>query len=226
MTVKRTLLLALAALGLLLAVSAAAAPGDLDPGFGKAGLVTTTFVSHSDQEATGVALQRDGKSVVAGFTVSGQGKAVFALARYQANGSLDPSFGSGGKVTTQMAGPAGSMDVAVQPDGKIVAAGSGYIGNQFVLRSPATTRTARSIRPSAPTARPPPPSARTSPTPSRSPCKRTARSSSQATLLPRTVTSTVSRSPASTPTGRSITPLAMRERSGPRSERTRHSATP
>src|SRR5262249_40479711 len=48
----------------------------------------------------------------------------FALARYNASGSLDPSFGTGGKVTTDFAGGEDfAGNVALEPDGKIVAVG-------------------------------------------------------------------------------------------------------
>jgi uncharacterized delta-60 repeat protein len=54
----------------------------------------------------------------------------FALARYNTNGSLDTSFGTGGKVTTDFAGSADEAHgVAIQTDGRIVAAGSAWSGN-------------------------------------------------------------------------------------------------
>src|SRR5262249_19040094 len=70
-----------------------------------------------------------GKIVVAGTTRSYRGED-FALARYNANGSLDASFGSGGKVTTDFAGDAAAAAFAVarQTDGKLVAAGGAKVG--------------------------------------------------------------------------------------------------
>ena len=101
--------------------SALAAPGDLDPTFGSGGLVTTSIGDDSTGYAT--ALQSDGKVLVAGTAIIGSSYD-FALARYQSNGSLDTSFGSGGKVTTDFAGGTDwAHAVALQPDGKIVAAG-------------------------------------------------------------------------------------------------------
>ena len=93
--------------------------GSLDPTFGAGGKVTTGF-GYSSEEAFGVALQPDGKLVAVGMAAGG----LFALARYNPNGTLDPSFGAGGKVTTSFAGDgAGAQAVALQPDGKLVAAG-------------------------------------------------------------------------------------------------------
>jgi uncharacterized delta-60 repeat protein len=71
--------------------------GNLDAGFGTAGLVITDF--GADDRANGIALQRDGKLVLAGFTATAVGTD-FALARYNTNGSLDPNFDADGRVTT------------------------------------------------------------------------------------------------------------------------------
>jgi uncharacterized delta-60 repeat protein len=49
---------------------------------------------------------------------------VFALARLNPNGSLDPAFGSGGIVTTNVGGVEGVAAILVQPDGKIIAVGT------------------------------------------------------------------------------------------------------
>src|SRR5437870_12570568 len=82
-----------------------AAPGDLDPTFGNGGKVTTDFGSNTFAQAFALAVQTDGRIVVAGLS---EPCAVchsdFALARYQIDGSLDTSFGSGGKVTTGFGG--------------------------------------------------------------------------------------------------------------------------
>jgi uncharacterized delta-60 repeat protein len=96
--------------------------GTLDPSFGTGGKVTTAIGS-TDDEASAIALQPDGEIVAAGYSDNGLHK-VFALVRYDRDGSLDPSFGSGGTVTTKI-GPGGARitGVALQPDGKIVAAG-------------------------------------------------------------------------------------------------------
>src|SRR5262245_15010196 len=94
--------------------------GALDVSFGTGGKVTTDFAGDLDQ-ALAVAVQTDGKIVAAGLAfVSGIGEN-FALARYNMDGSLDMSFGTGGKVTTDFAGSFGAASaVALQTDGKIV----------------------------------------------------------------------------------------------------------
>src|SRR5512145_3315047 len=84
-------------LPMALAVPAGAAGGDLDLTFGNGGLVTTNFTSREDI-ALPVALQADGKIVAAGTSAFEE----FALARYNHDGSLDTSFGDGGKVTTDL----------------------------------------------------------------------------------------------------------------------------
>lgn len=113
-----------------------ASNGLLDSTFGSNARVTTNFVSDdhggsTGDAALGVAIQNDGKIVVVGRTETDTGLARvdFALARYNSNGSLDTTFGSGGKIKTafvpgdpQRANDA-AFDVAVQPDGSIVAAG-------------------------------------------------------------------------------------------------------
>lgn len=92
---------------------------------GGTGKVTTTFGSNDLGQS--VAIQSDGKLIVAGYTGSGSTED-FAVARYSTAGVLDPSFGTGGKVTTDFAGlslPDAGHSVAIQSDGKIVVAGSG-----------------------------------------------------------------------------------------------------
>ncbi|HEX2621423.1 MAG TPA: hypothetical protein VHL11_14790, partial [Phototrophicaceae bacterium] len=98
-----------------------------DPAFGTGGKVTTDF-NIDVNGGNAVAIQPDGKIVVAGFTGTA-GNTDFALARYDTGGLLDPGFGVGGKVVTTFA--AGTLDIAlavlIQSDNKIVAAG--YSGN-------------------------------------------------------------------------------------------------
>ena len=115
--------------------SAQAAPGDLDPTFGTGGLVTTDFGGRGDF-GLAVALQSDGKIIAAGNSSAvGVFSVDFALARYNTNGSLDSTFGSNGTVLTSFGGNlSAAFDVAVQPDGKIVAvgvAGNGAAGSDF-----------------------------------------------------------------------------------------------
>ena len=83
--------------------SMAAVDGDLDSTFGSGGKVVTDFFGRSSG-ANAIALQADGKMVVAGNALSALGPPDFALARYNRDGSLDSSFGSGGRVTTDFGG--------------------------------------------------------------------------------------------------------------------------
>ena len=104
------------------------ADGSIDRNFGIDGKVTTDMGSGFEQEAAlAVAVQSDGKIVVVGHTAidarppAPQLPPTFAIARYNGDGSLDTSFGTGGKVSGSVNGIARA--VAIQPDGKIVLAG-------------------------------------------------------------------------------------------------------
>ena len=100
--------------------------GKLDSGFGTNGFTTTDF-STTDDKANSLALQADGKIVVAGSTESTQVPSYvkFALARYMQNGILDSTFGTNGQLTTDFGGrdPDGAYALAIQQDGKIVGTG-------------------------------------------------------------------------------------------------------
>jgi uncharacterized delta-60 repeat protein len=117
---------------MLIAGGAWAAPGDLDPSFSGDGKVTTAFFAEANASATvcALAVQPDGKVVAAGSASRSQQNGAgsgseFALARYNADGSLDTSFSGDGKVTTDIAGGQDhAYGVAVQADGKIIAVGS------------------------------------------------------------------------------------------------------
>ena len=87
------------------AKQAAAQAGQLDPSFGNGGIAITDFGVQYQQDIAavgGVAIQTDGKIVVAGGVPANNGKELpsFAVARYQTNGSLDTTFGKGGIVIT------------------------------------------------------------------------------------------------------------------------------
>jgi uncharacterized delta-60 repeat protein len=97
--------------------------GSLDAGFGTGGIVRTEFPGVFFAEAHALAVQGDGKLVAAGSA----GAAAFALARYNADGTLDPRFGNGGIVSTAFGGFVNEANaVAVQENGKIVAAGQNF----------------------------------------------------------------------------------------------------
>lgn len=106
------------------------ADGSLDTSFDTDGKVTTIFQGHS--AAFAVAIQSDGKIVAAGMTDSPFLDG-FALARYNADGSLDTSFDEDGKVTTDFGGIDGASGLAIQADGKIVVAGWGGPADDFAL---------------------------------------------------------------------------------------------
>lgn len=101
--------------------------GSLDSSFGNGGKVTTSFTD-GQSEADAVIIQPDGKIIAAGFTEQTQEEnlpQVLAIARYQSDGSLDTTFGSGGKVTYDFAGRGGEARALVlQRDGKILVAGA------------------------------------------------------------------------------------------------------
>ena len=101
--------------------------GSLDTTFGTGGKVATDFGT-SDDYGMSVAIQTDGKIVVAGYSNWG-GDNDFAVARYETNGSLDTSFNTDGKVTVDFGyANDSSVAIAIQSDGKIVIAGSSYNG--------------------------------------------------------------------------------------------------
>jgi len=99
------------------------ADGSLDTSFDGDGKLTTDF---GGGVAYGVALQPDGKIVAVGYVAGFGGEGDFALARYNADGSLDTSFSGDGTQTTDVGGDERASDVAIQRDGKIVAVGSSY----------------------------------------------------------------------------------------------------
>jgi uncharacterized delta-60 repeat protein len=95
--------------------------GSLDPTFDSDGRVVTDFGAGED--AFGVAIQADGKIVAVGTGSGGDNPTNFALARYNPDGSLDPTFGGDGMVLVDLGADEEAFDVAIQADGKIVAAG-------------------------------------------------------------------------------------------------------
>ena len=103
------------------AVARYTAVGSLDLSFDGDGLATTTL--GGADVSMSIALQPDGKIVAAGFTNAGPNPDNFALVRYDEDGSLDPSFDGDGRVITDFGASDRAFAVAVQPDGRIVAAG-------------------------------------------------------------------------------------------------------
>jgi uncharacterized delta-60 repeat protein len=115
-------------------INSYAQDGALDLTFGVNGKLITD-IGGKDDASNSIAIQNDGKIVVLGFSNNGT-NADFALIRYNANGTLDNSFGTGGKLTTPIGnGHDYGLSVAIQSDGKIVAAGYSSNGsnNDFAV---------------------------------------------------------------------------------------------
>lgn len=101
------------------------ASGALDPTFGVGGKAVLDMGPGSYNEIWDMALQGDGKIILAGNIDS-----VPAVARLNPDGTLDTSFGTSGAVTTLFSGQGGrTFGVAIQGDGKIVTAGTIFDGN-------------------------------------------------------------------------------------------------
>jgi uncharacterized delta-60 repeat protein len=102
--------------------------GTMDLEFGDFG--TVMIVTLYTNSIGAVAIQADGYIVAAGYIQAGDGD--FLIARLDPSGELDPYFGNGGLVVTDFDGGAdGAMGVVIQPDGKIVAAGSAEDGGDL-----------------------------------------------------------------------------------------------
>jgi uncharacterized delta-60 repeat protein len=137
-----------AAAGLAAAGPAAAGLAGVgpDPTFGVAGRAWVGFPAPgSGDEAWAVALQPDGKRVVAGGSET-NGRYDMAFARYLQDGRLDPSFGKGGRATFDASGLGlndFAFSLAVLPDGKLLAAGGAQIASPYPYGSPTVAVVAR-----------------------------------------------------------------------------------
>lgn len=108
------------------------AAGTLDPTFGNAGRVNHAVDFPDDDQATAVAVQGDGKFIVAGEAI-GATSGSFMARRFNLDGSLDRSFGVGGEAA--LVDPEGrATSVLIQPDGKIVLAGNSERGSFTLMR--------------------------------------------------------------------------------------------
>lgn len=105
--------------------------GLLDSSFGNSGIVLTDIANTNSENATAVAVQANGKIVVAGETsITGD----FLVIRYNSNGSLDTGFGAGGIVKTNLDGGDLARALVIQPDGKILVAGTTfYVNSKFAV---------------------------------------------------------------------------------------------
>jgi uncharacterized delta-60 repeat protein len=117
------------------------AAGALDPTFDGDGVAVTAMNATGNEVVAALLQQPDGKLVLGGSVPVGTDEN-FALARYSANGALDPTFDGDGKVITGAAGGVEAELTALlrQPDGKLVAAGvtSSGVGDAIAVRYLAT----------------------------------------------------------------------------------------
>jgi uncharacterized delta-60 repeat protein len=102
--------------------------GTLDMSFDTDGIVTTKIENNA---ANSVAIQSDGKIVAAGHNWDNGSNYDFALVRYSSDGSLDTGFGANGKVITAIGAYSEAINIAIQNDGKIIAAGYSYNGSNY-----------------------------------------------------------------------------------------------
>jgi uncharacterized delta-60 repeat protein len=121
-----------------LAVARLNADGTLDPTFGTNGLVVTSFGSSSfgsgsSDFTVGLAVQADGKIVAAGLPLGMSNTGTPGLVRYDLNGNLDTTFGTGGRVTTDFGRGNSATRIALQADGRIVVGGASSDGSAFAV---------------------------------------------------------------------------------------------
>lgn len=116
--------------GLLLAagqIGAWAKPGDLDMAFGYQGKAVTSLVPQRGRAET-VAVQEDGKIIVAGQRQTASGEQDWLIVRYHSNGIIDTSFGQQGMVITDFgSNQETAMVVKILADGKILVSGSSIL---------------------------------------------------------------------------------------------------
>jgi uncharacterized delta-60 repeat protein len=104
--------------------------GGLDPSFGTDGVSSVAPDPLAFNHVWRIALQADGKIVAAGDISGVNDPPDVLLARFLPDGSLDPSFGTGGVVRTVVSSQDEAFAVALQPDGNIVVAGVSVVGGQ------------------------------------------------------------------------------------------------
>ncbi len=104
--------------------------GTLDTTFGSGGKITTT-IGNGYSRALSLAIQVDGKIVAVGYYGTSNLSAC-AVVRYNKDGTLDNTFGTGGKTTTTIGTYFMGASVAIQNDGKIVVVGRSDDGNNLV----------------------------------------------------------------------------------------------
>jgi uncharacterized delta-60 repeat protein len=112
--------------------------GALDDTFGISGVVTTTLGTNACID--NLVIQPDGKIVAVGWCYDGS-KDYFAIARYTTAGALDTTFDTDGVVTTTIGIDCASYDLAIQPDGKMIAGGYAFYGSDYYFAAARYTST-------------------------------------------------------------------------------------
>jgi uncharacterized delta-60 repeat protein len=125
--------------------------GTLDTSFNGTGKVTTPTGS-GDDAAGAVAVQNDGKIVIAGSAFTSFNQDIL-VARYNPDGTLDTTFNGTGKVTVSVAANDYGDGVVIQNDGKIVVLAMPTMAAESIWSCSALIQTALSTRPSTETAR-------------------------------------------------------------------------
>lgn len=110
------------------------ADGSVDTSFGTGGRVVISFTPYNEQ-IQGLCVAPDGKIIAVGF-LDQDGPNQDAIARYNSDGSLDQTFGQGGKLTFGVASESTLSAVVAQADGSIVAAGQSDAGMTLVRLRP------------------------------------------------------------------------------------------
>jgi uncharacterized delta-60 repeat protein len=105
--------------------------GSLDSGFGTGGETAVPFANSATEQGNALALTADGKIVVAGAAFKTLATPPdFAVVRYNSNGTVDTGFANGGTITTDVLGGTDEIKaVAIQADGKVLAAGRSFRNN-------------------------------------------------------------------------------------------------
>lgn len=110
--------------------------GTLDSAFSNDGWLVENYGVNAEAIGNAVYIDSAGKIVMAGYATippTLSGKRQFVLARYTPNGILDAGFSGDGKVQTDFNHHEGAFSVAIDANGKIVAAGRALSGNGFAV---------------------------------------------------------------------------------------------
>lgn len=108
------------------------ADGNLDPGFGTAGRASADF-GGLDESARALAIAPDGTILVAGHMRTGSSVIELAIARFDATGTLDPTFGTGGITSTDVPGSGFTHAMVRLPTGRIVLASNSDLNNGVLV---------------------------------------------------------------------------------------------